>query len=257
MYRIFTGAAAVTHTHTLMDIFVAVRLLQQSCSTFKEVRGQTLTHSTGLDLWFFGPHSPGMIFFSFNFLHPLTESFSLHSSLTKQDGRHKLQYLGHGRGRQMCGETWKRSGSSLQELVNMTSVCVCCAYESRNRASLLWRCSKQKVERRKGRDGRWEDFRGGRAGEEGGLVRGGEASALLQLAANTVQVVHGSVKGEPHSFSDAGGTSLRQLNFVERLVDPEGSHLGSRKPLPEEREERSVCNWTDETDQCVLLTRSY
>lgn len=66
----------------------------------------------------------------------------------------------------------------------------------------------------------------------GGSVRGGKAGALLQLAAHTVQVVHGSVEGELHSFSDAGGASLRQLDFVERLVDPEGSHLGSRKPLP-------------------------
>lgn len=84
-----------------MDIFVAVKLLQQSCSTFKEVRGQTLTHSTGLDPLFFGPHSPGLIFFfsCFNFLHPLTESDSLHSSLTK----HKLQYFRWRGGGQMCG----------------------------------------------------------------------------------------------------------------------------------------------------------
>lgn len=74
-----------------------------------------------------------------------------------------------------------------------------------------------------------------RMGWGGCFVRDGEAGALLQLAVDTVQVVHGSVEGEPHSFSDPGGASLRQLDFVERLVDPEGSHLGSRKPLPEER----------------------
>lgn len=50
---------------------------------------------------------------------------------------------------------------------------------------------------------------GGKKGwGEGGSVRDGEASSRLQLTANTVQVVHGSVKGEPHSFSDAGGRSL-------------------------------------------------
>ena len=50
--------------------------------------------------------------------------------------------------------------------------------------------------------------RGWGEGGEGGSVRDGEASSRLQLTANTVQVVHGSVKGEPHSFSDAGGRSL-------------------------------------------------
>lgn len=74
-------------------------------------------------------------------------------------------------------------------------------------------------------------------GVERGSVRDGEADARLQLAADTVQVVHRSVEGEPHSFSDAGGASLRQLDSVERLVDPEGGQLRSRKPLPEERKD--------------------
>lgn len=66
-----------------------------------------------------------------------------------------------------------------------------------------------------------------------------EGGARLQLAADTVHVVHGSVEGEPHSFSDVEGASLCQLDSVQHLVDTEGSHLGSRKPLPEE------------TSQCV------
>lgn len=57
-----------------------------------------------------------------------------------------------------------------------------------------------------------------------------------------MQVVRGSVEGEPHSFSDVGGARLRQLEFVERLVDLERSHLGSRKPLPEEREGGGQCD---------------
>lgn len=45
------------------------------------------------------------LFFSFNFLHPLTESSSLHSSLTKLDGRHKLQYSdGVGAGADVRGD---------------------------------------------------------------------------------------------------------------------------------------------------------
>lgn len=76
-----------------------------------------------------------------------------------------------------------------------------------------------------------EEVGGGGDGDRGS-VRGGEAGMGLRLAAAAAQVVHGSVEGEPHSFPDAGGASLRQLDFVERLVDPEGSHLGSRKPLP-------------------------
>lgn len=146
-------------------------------------------------------------FYSFTFLHPITESFSLHSSLTKQDGRHKLQYFGHWG--QMCKVTWKRSGSSLQEMVNMTSVCLLCVW---GRNWTLW-CDgalNKKLEGQSGEMGCWDDFRGGGWKEKGigGSVRDGEASSRLQLTADTVQVVHGSVKGEPHSFSDAGGMSL-------------------------------------------------
>lgn len=54
-------------------------------------------------------------------------------------------------------------------------------------------------------------------------------------------MVHGSVEGEPHSFSDIEGASLRQLDSVKRLVDTEGIHLGSRKPLPKERGDRGQC----------------
>lgn len=81
----------------------------------------------------------------------------------------------------------------------------------------------------------------------GGSVRDGEVDARLRLAADTPQVVHRPVEGEPHSFSDAGGASFRQLDSVEGLVDPEGGQLGSRKPLPaalaveEEDEEEFLC----------------
>lgn len=77
--------------------------------------------------------------------------------------------------------------------------------------------------------GRFQRWWGGGGGVS---VRAGDSRARLQLAAHTVQVAHGSVEGEPHSFTDTGGSSLRQLEFVQHLVDPEGSHLGTRKPLP-------------------------
>lgn len=51
-----------------------------------------------------------------------------------------------------------------------------------------------------------------------------------------VQVGHGSIKGETHRFSNGRSASLHQFHSVKRLVHPKGSHLGSRKPLPEERE---------------------
>lgn len=84
---VFTGAAAA-HTHT-DGRTMAVRLLQQSCSTLKEVRGQPLTHSSGLDPSFRSSQPRLDIFF-----HPLTVLFSLHSSWTKQGDRLKLQCLG-------------------------------------------------------------------------------------------------------------------------------------------------------------------
>lgn len=58
----------------------------------------------------------------------------------------------------------------------------------------------------------------------------------------TVQVGHGSAEGEPHSFVTAGGASLRHLGSVEPLVDPHSSHLGSRKPSPEERKDGGQCD---------------
>ena len=70
-----------------------------------------------------------------------------------------------------------------------------------------------------------------------------EAGAWLRLGAATVQVLHGSVEGKPYSFSDVARASLRQLDSIECLVDPEGHHLGSRKPLPER----------EEGGQCVIL----
>lgn len=64
--------------------------------------------------------------------------------------------------------------------------------------------------------------------------------AWIQLRADAVQVVHGSVEGELHSFSEGRVPSLRQLHSVQRFVDPEGSHLGFRKPLPEETNDTVV-----------------
>lgn len=79
-----------------------------------------------------------------------------------------------------------------------------------------------------------DDGRRRGVGEEGGAgsVCDSQAGAWLQLATDLVHVVHGSVEGEPYSFSDAGRVSLHQLDFVEHLIDPKGSHFGSRKPLP-------------------------
>lgn len=89
--------------------------------------------------------------------------------------------------------------------------------------------------------------------DDGRISRG----ARLQLATDTVQMVHGSVEGEPHSFSDTGGARLRQLEFVECLVDPEKSHLGTRKPLPEEREGGGQCDgWRSISSQLKLYIHS-
>lgn len=112
-------------------------------------------------------------------------------------------------------------------------VYVCCAYEAETDS--VCRDWKPKDERIKRRDEWWEDLWGGGLGrwDGGASVRG--AGARHKLTANTAQVVHGSVKGELHSFAEGRGVTLHQLNSVERLVDSKGSHLGSRKPLPGER----------------------
>ena len=66
-------------------------------------------------------------------------------------------------------------------------------------------------------------------------------------SADTIQVGHSSIEGEAHSFPASGAASLRQLGSVEGPVDPKGSHLGSRKPLPVERgEERRGEEWRGE-----------
>lgn len=115
-------------------------------------------------------------------------------------------------------------------------VCVCACV----RVLCVWAeterlCGDGVQNKKKDKEERWmmggfQRWGGGRGG--GISVRGGEAGAWLRLAAtDTVQVVDGSVEGELHSFSEAGGARLRQLDSVERL-DPERSHLRSRKPLP-------------------------
>lgn len=62
--------------------------------------------------------------------------------------------------------------------------------------------------------------------------------ARFWIATHTTQVVHGPVEGEPHSFSVEGRARLQQLQSVQRRLDPERGHLGSRKPLPEEEKKR-------------------
>lgn len=78
-----------------------------------------------------------------------------------------------------------------------------------------------------------------------------EGSGGLQISARAVHIVRGPVEGEPHSFPNVRGASLRQLDSVERRVHAEGRHLGFRKPLPEETEDTSQRVMTSQGDRCL------
>lgn len=45
-------------------------------------------------------------------------------------------------------------------------------------------------------------------------------------------MAHGAVEGGLNSFTYTRGAALRQLDFVNSLVNAEGNHFGFRKPLP-------------------------
>lgn len=72
----------------------------------------------------------------------------------------------------------------------------CCAYEAETECL---DCDRNR--RLRGQKGEMDDGRRSSAGDS-------EAAVQLWLAADTVQVVHGSVEGELHSFSVGGAASL-------------------------------------------------
>lgn len=76
------------------------------------------------------------------------------------------------------------------------------------------------------------------SGKRRGVGRGSVCDgARLRVASDALQVAHGSVEGQLHGFLEAGAPGLRQLGSVQCRVDPEGRHLGPRKPLPDGRED--------------------
>lgn len=60
------------------------------------------------------------------------------------------------------------------------------------------------------------------------------------LVLDDAQVVHGAAEGDLHGLSDAGRASLHHFDFVDGFVHPQRNHLGSRKPLPEEKDHQQA-----------------
>lgn len=52
------------------------------------------------------------------------------------------------------------------------------------------------------------------------------------LPMDPAQMIHGSIKRDPHSLPDAGVPPFHHFQLVDGLVDTERNHLGLGKPLP-------------------------
>lgn len=52
------------------------------------------------------------------------------------------------------------------------------------------------------------------------------------LPMDPAQMIHGSIKCNPHSLPDAGVPPFHHLELVDGLVDTKRNHLGLGKPLP-------------------------
>lgn len=61
------------------------------------------------------------------------------------------------------------------------------------------------------------------------------------LVLHYAQVVHGAAVGDLDSLANAGRATFHHFDLVYGLVHPQRNHLGSRKPLPEGKQE--VCPW--------------
>lgn len=66
--------------------------------------------------------------------------------------------------------------------------------------------------------------------EVGGSVDVAEVAGWLPVHA--AQVVHGSVKGDPHGLPDAGVPPFHHFQLVYCLINTKGNHFGLREPLP-------------------------